>query len=166
MRSKAKVPGPGTVISGVLLLAGAQVALAAPPVLHHEGGLLKLHNVRIEAASPSQAAEAARKGPVAGQAGLRAFIDPQSGELRAQTPEEMMEAATVKAAPMSGAAKSVFLTPAGGIAAMLDETYMSNAIVTKDASGKAHMQCVTEDPKATSRRVLEGHAAKGHRHDH
>jgi len=78
----------------------------------------------------------------------------------------MMEAATVKAAPMSGAAKSVFLTPAGGIAAMLDETYMSNAIVTKDASGKAHMQCVTEDPKATSRRVLEGHAAKGHRHDH
>ena len=165
MRSKANVPGSGMVLSGALLLACAQVALAAPPVLNHEGGLLKLHNVRIETASASQVAEAARQAPGAGQAGLRAFKDPQTGELRSQTPEEMMEAASAKSAPMSGAAKSTFLTPAGGIAAALDETYMSNAIVTKDAAGKVRMQCVT-DTASASERILKGQAGKADRHDH
>jgi hypothetical protein len=165
MRSKANVPGSGMVLSGALLLAGAQVALAAPPAVNHEGGLLKLHNVRIETASPAQVAQAARMGPAAGQAGLRAYKDPDSGELRSQTPEEMMEAATAKSAPMSGAAKSMFLTPSGAIAATLDETYMSNATATKDASGKVQMQCVN-DAAVAGERVLEGKAGKAHRHDH
>lgn len=166
MRSKANLPGSGMVVSGALLLAAAQVAVAAPPALPHDGGLLRLHNVRIETAGPSQAVAPARQGPAAGQAGLRAFIDPESGELRAQTPEEMMEAAAVKHAPMSSEAKSVFLTPSGGIAAALDESHLSHAIVTRDAAGKVSMQCVTGDTRSAGDRVRQGLAGKGHRHDH
>jgi hypothetical protein len=167
MRTKAIVPKSGLALSGVLqgllLLAGAQVALAAPPAVTHEGGLLKLKNVRIEAASPAQALEASRTNPVAGQAGLRAFIDPVTGQLREQGSEEMIDQA--KAAPAPVAAKSTFTTSFGAVGVMLDESYMSNAVVTKDASGKARLQCVTGAEAAQSQ-VLKGQAGKAHNHDH
>lgn len=145
MRAKFRPPRSGkalsVLLSGVALLAGAQVA-SADTLAHPAVGVLRLPNVRIEAASPNQIAEASRATANPAQAGFRAYKDPVTGELREQTPEEMMEGGNAKSASKS-AAKSSFTTPRGGVGMHLDESFMSNAVVTKDAAGKIDMQCVT-----------------------
>ena len=56
-------------------------------------------------------------------------------------------------------------TSKGGVAVMLDETFMSSAVVTKDASGKLQMECVTGSG-ATANALVNGKTVKGHGHDH
>jgi hypothetical protein len=152
-----------TFLGAVALLAGAQAA-SAETVAHPEAGVLRLPNVRIEVASPSQIAAASRAGTNPSQAGLRAYKDPETGELRDQTPEEMMEAGGTAKAGAARAAKSAFASPQGGIIIPLDDSFMSNSVVSKDAAGKIHMQCVTGDDAAHA--ALDGKAGKAQRHDH
>jgi hypothetical protein len=156
--------GLSAFLSGVALLAGAQAA-TAQGTAHPEAGVLRLANVRIQAASPAQIAEASRTVANPAKAGVRAFKDPDSGELRDQTPEEMMldgmSQGNAKAATSRGA--KALAHPQGGISIPLDESFMANAVVSKDAAGKMHMQCVEGDDAAAA--VLERKAGKVHRHD-
>lgn len=165
MRSKSRQPRSGMALSaflsGVALLGGAQVAFANSTA-HPAEGVLRLPNVRIEAASASQIAQASKANANPAQSAVRAYKDPVTGELRDQTPEEMMEGGITKAAN-SGAAKSGIASPFGGVIMLLDDSFMSNAVVVKDAAGNMHQHCVTGHGAAEA--VLNGKAGKAHRHD-
>jgi hypothetical protein len=149
-------------LTGVALLAGAQVA-SAQSNAHPEAGVLRLPNVRVELAGQGRVTDTLRPGS---QAGFRAYIDPTTGELRDQTPEEAAEGGLAKSAKSAGAksAPATFSLPGGGIGITLDESHMANAVVVKNADGTMGMQCVT-GAKAASE-VLNGKAGKAHRHDH
>ena len=169
MKAKFRLPRSGmalcALLSGVALLAGAQTA-SADPTAHPAAGVLKLPNVRVEMASPAERAQASRAAAGSSQPAVRAYKDPETGELRDQTPEEMMlDGMSLTKSARGPAAKSVVMKPGGAFSIELDESFMTNAVVTRDGTGKAHMQCVTGD-EAALRTVLEGKAAKGDRHDH
>ena len=167
MRSKARTPRTGlplsALLNGLILLAAAPAAVAGD-ALPSANGLLQLPNVRIETATPQQQAQAARMGSSV-QSGMRAYKDPVSGELRDQTPEEMMEsgAASAKAATFSSP-KFSYTLATGATVMPLDESFMSNAIASKDAAGKVRFQCL--DGRESVAQAITGKAAKEHRHDH
>jgi hypothetical protein len=164
MNARNRMPRSGMVLS-VCLLAGAQVALAGVTA-HPSSGMLQLQNVRIQSGTASQVATVSRATTYA--SGFRAYKDPVTGELRDQTPEEMMKdgmADLSKSASASRAAKAAFPSPGGGLLIPLDDSFLSNAVVTKDAAGHAHMQCVTGH-EAAADALAHAKAGKGVRHDH
>ena len=167
MKTKVNVPRSGITLSGLLLgfifAAGAQIAIAAPAAQPAESGLLKLPNVKIEKATPQQIM-AANKTSKTSQKAVRAFKDKDSGNLRDQTPEEMVEDGIASAAMSPAEPVAIINGPMGGVAALLDENFMSNAVASRDAAGNLHMDCVT-GKGAGSKAVVNGKIVKGHRHD-
>lgn len=173
MKTKVNVPRSGiawsVLLQGLMFAAGAQVAFAAQPAQPAETGLLKLPNVRIENATPTQVQAAAKAGKGNVQAGVRAFKDKDSGNLRDQTPEEMVEdgvasqqQAAAKAAPTQAA--SVISSSTGRAVVLVDESFMSNTVAAKDASGKLTMECVTGKDAAT-KAIAGGKSVKEDHHD-
>jgi hypothetical protein len=173
MRTKITVPRSGTVLSVLLkslvLAAGVQCAFAAPVAQPAQTGLLQLSNVRIQAATPQQIEALAAQKKATGKTELRAFKDHESGNFREQTPEEMNEGGAPSAARSAGPSADpsgiAIATSKGGVAMMLDESFMSNAVVTKDASGKLQMDCVV-GTGAAKQALVNGKTVKGHGHDH
>jgi len=124
----------------------------------------------LAASSAAQAADGA---------GMRIVRDPVTGQLRAPTPEEFqaIEAQELKAKSTTRAA-----TPAapgmvrrgdGSAKAVLDESQMSYAVVTRNADGSLTEHCVTGADAA--QKVLSGKKeplsknsknTKEHAHDH
>ena len=164
MRSKARTPRTGlplsALLNGLILLAGAPAAVAGD--VPSANGLLQLPNVRIETATPQQQAQAARMGSPT-QSGMRAYKDPVSGELRDQTPEEMMESGAASAKAASFSSPKSYTLASGATVMPLDESFMSNAIASKDANGKVSFQCL--DGRESVAQAITGKAAKEHRHD-
>lgn len=167
MKTKVNVPRSGIALSvllqGLIFAAGAQVAFAAPAAQPAETGLLKFTNVKIERATPQQVQAAAQKTNASKNA-VRAFKDKDSGRLRDQTPEEMVEDGIASAAAAPSEPTAIIDGPHGGVAAILDESFMSNAVASKDANGNLHLDCVT-GKAATGKALVNGKAVKGHRHD-
>ncbi|HQR45871.1 MAG TPA: hypothetical protein PLB02_05255 [Thermoanaerobaculia bacterium] len=103
---------------------------------------------RQDAAKPAVAA------PVepAGQAGMKAFIDPATGQLREPTPEEAAAAARLTRLVRAGvtAEPKAVVHPNGMVSAELGEEYMNDVVVRKGPDGKLSMACVphAESPKA------------------
>jgi len=165
MRSKARTPRTGlplsALLNGLILLAGAPAAVAGD--VPSANGLLQLPNVRIETATPKQQAQAARMGSSV-QSGMRAYVNPVTGELRDQTPEEMMESGAASAKAASFSSPKSYTLASGATVMPLDESFMSNAIASKDAAGKVRFQCL--DGRESVSQALTGKAAKEHRHDH
>jgi hypothetical protein len=167
MRTKARLPGLGlafsTLFGGMALLAA--VPALADPAAQSEAGLLRLPNVRFQAATPLQIQQAARlDGRIT--AGMRAYIDPESNELRDQFPEEMHftpEAVSKRARAKGSFAKSSLALPGGGVGMEVDEDAMSYSVVSRDSLGKIHMQCVTGEKAALS---AMRKPVKEDRHDH
>ncbi|HEX9390128.1 MAG TPA: hypothetical protein VF928_02310 [Usitatibacteraceae bacterium] len=166
MKKKVNVPRSGISLSvllqGLILAAGAQVAFAAPAAQPAETGLLKLPNVKIQNATPQQI-QAANQKSTSTKAAVRAFKDKETGRLRDQTPEEMVEDGIASAAAAPSEPLAIIDGPKGGVAALLDENFMTNAVVTKDAAGNLHMECVTG--KDAAKTLVNGKAVKEHRHD-
>jgi hypothetical protein len=129
------------------VLGGAIVpALAQPPELVHKDGLLVLPNVRVEAAAVPVTTTG--RGTRA-DAGVRAYRDQQTGQLRNATPEELIiEAAQAPHANDPAAATVIFL-PDGRVRALLDESFLSNAVVHRTADGRLVMQCLPGDSQAS-----------------
>jgi hypothetical protein len=120
-------------------------ALAEPPKLVLKNGLLVLPNVRVEAAAvPVKTGRGTRA-----DAGQRAYRDEQTGRLRNATQEELnIEAAqTPRANNPAGA--SVILQSDGRVSALLDDSFLSNAVVHKTADGRLVMQCLPGDSQAS-----------------
>ena len=165
MKTKVNVPRPGIALSallqGLIFAAGAQVAFAAPAAQPVETGLLKLPNVKIQNATPQQVQAAAQRANAANV--VRAYKDKDSGKLRDQTPEELLEEGAASVAMPSE--PSAIITPAkGGVAALLDESFMTDAVASKDAAGNVQMECVT-GKGAAAKAIVNGKAVKEHRHD-
>jgi hypothetical protein len=138
-----------------VLIAGAQIAFAAPPQLPSEGGLLVLPNVKVEnAAKPIDGPQ----GKTAATSGMKAYRDAETGKLRRPTADDLL--AEAAAAPARVAAPSARITTSanGRRSAQLDESFMSYAVVNRDASGKLDMQCVTGEEQA--QKALAGAVAR------
>lgn len=87
---------------------------------------------------------------------VRAFVDPNTGEFRAPTPEEQ-EAFTRMLAPRAArraeAARTVTPQANGVFSLELGEDAMMDAVARKDADGKAVFSCTprSETPKALTK---------------
>ena len=168
MRLKVTTPRSGVTVSqvlqGFIFITGAQLASAAPPSPPSDAGLLKLPNVKIQTATPQQISAINAPVKPAAKPGFRAYKDPVTGNLVEQ-PDDVVDEpqagpSLAKSASASGA--KVIGTAKGGRAIMLDESFMSNAVVTKNASGKMDMECVTGDHVES---LPNRKTVKGHNHD-
>lgn len=173
MKTKVNEPRSGMALSvllqGLIFAAGAQVAIAAPAAQPAEAGLLKFTNVKIERASPAQVQAAGKPGKGNMQSGMRAFKDNDTGNLRDQTPEEMVDdgiASQSQAAAQVAANQptAVMSSTTGRSVVMIDESYMSNSVAVRDVSGKLTMECVTGKDAAT-KAIAGSKSVKEHRHD-
>jgi hypothetical protein len=168
MRLKVNTPRSGVTISrvlqGLIFMASAQCAFAAPASPPSDEGVLKLPNVKIQTATPQQIAAINAPLKQTAKPGFRAYKDPVTGNLIEQPDDDANEpqaaAPLSKSGPASGA-KAVS-TSKSGKAIMLDDSFMSNAIVTKDASGKLDLDCVTGDH---AKSLPNSKTAKAHKHD-
>ncbi len=146
-----------------VLVAGAQAAFAAAPQLPSEDGLLILPNVRVERSA--QPVDTAR--PVStSNAGMRAFRDPETGKLRKPTAEDLLADAQVTPALNNNAAAARFTARGNARAtALLDESFMSYAVVGRGADGALDMQCVVGEERAR-KALATGTNGKERRHAH
>lgn len=104
---------------------------------------------KIDAAEPAATAPA----EAAGQAGMKAFIDPVTGQLREPTPEEAAAVVrgkgreTLRAVP-----EPVVVQHANGISsAQLGDEYMNDVVVGKRPDGTLVFRCV---PRSQSDKAL------------
>jgi hypothetical protein len=144
------------------LTSAAGVALAAPPQLASEGGLLVLPNVKVEkSAVPVDTAADKRVGA----SGMKAYRDADTGQLRRPTADDLAAELAAAAAAPAPAAPSVRITTSanGRRSAQLDESFLSFMVVKRDANGKLDEQCVTGEQQAL--KALDGQA-KHKEHDH
>lgn len=156
MRSNSRRPAIG--LAQAALLSAAAFLGTGSALAQSDTGRLKFNNARMENAAPQ---DVITRMPASG---MRAYIDPATGELRDQTPEEALGAG-MKSKSSSGAAstKSVAVSsPMGGFIAELDESFMLNAVATRDASGRVKMHCI---PGGSLASVLRN-TAKEHNHAH
>ncbi|QJR09928.1 hypothetical protein DSM104443_00979 [Usitatibacter rugosus] len=143
-------------------LLGA-VLLACAPLAHAD--TLQLPNVRIVTPSDAQRTAMSRWDSQAPAPAFRAYKDPVSGVLVDQSPEEALKASgTQSKAAARSAPPITFTSPKGGVIMSLDDSAMSNSVVTRDASGRPVMQCVTGTEAALD--VLTRKTVKEDRHDH
>jgi hypothetical protein len=145
-----------------VLVAGAQVAFAAPPQLPSEGGLLVLPNVKVEnAAKPIDGTA----GKTAVTSGMKAYRDADTGKLRRPTADDLLAEAAATPAPAAAPSARITTSADGRRSAQLDESFMSYAVVSRNTSGKLDMQCVTGEEQA--RKALAGAVTrKEHGHAH
>ena len=129
------------------VLGGANVpALAQPPELVHKDGLLLLPNVRVEAATVPVTTTG--RGTRA-DAGVRAYRDEQTGRLRNASPEELIIEAAESPRANDPAGATVIIMPDGRVRALLDESFLSNAVVHRLPDGRLVMQCLPGDSQAS-----------------
>lgn len=163
MRSKARLPGFGMALS--VLLCGTAVALPAQAEnAARPAGQLQFPNVTMAPATPQQMQQAARIDG-RGTQGLRAYIDPETNQLRGQAPEERFQTPEMSAAKSRSKATLIARPSAtGGVLMEVDESVMSYSMVTRGAGGKIVMQCVTGEEAARAA-LLRGFV-KEDRHEH
>jgi hypothetical protein len=104
-------------------------------------------------------------------AGMRAYVDPDTRQFRAATQAELNESAARAAAPAAAKRSAVFAvesakvapapeTLAGGTKKMvLDESYLSYAVATVGKDGKVKQACVEQQPSQQA--ALEAAAKAG-----
>jgi hypothetical protein len=148
------------------LLSGVQAsAQEAAPIpsrqLVHKDGLLVFPNVRVEQSAVPVDSTGAN---APGSAGLRAYRD-QNGKLRNATSNELAIEA-LQTPPSNKASDATVSFTANGMRAVLGDSFMSNAVVQRDADGRRRMYCVPGDANEAAfldQALLTG---KDVRHDH
>ncbi len=137
---------PWLVVASLAVFGPASV-FAAQPATAPVDGLMQFEHVRVVNAP---IAATATQAP---QAGMRAYIDAETGKLRGPTGEEMQAASAeqpaaqsrrLRAAPLS----AVITSEAGGVGMALDESFMQYAVVVRQADGSFGEVCVTGSDKA------------------
>jgi len=136
-----------------LFLTGlvASVAVFAQTGYAGDPGTSGKEAASVQNAQTTQAQ--APSGEAAGQAGLRAFIDPETRKLREPTAEEESSLHRLhmkgRAFPM---APRVVYHPNGMVSAELTEEYMNDVIARKNPDGTVSWVCV---PRSLSENVLK-----------
>lgn len=126
----------------VLVLGVWTAGATEPAKCNHQSDPAK----QATASAPqSQAAQPAQTAApeVAGQAGIRAFIDPVTKQLRAPTPEE---AAALNQPSREISSVTVEPVPlyhrSGAVGILLGDEYMNDVVVRRNADGTLSMVCV------------------------
>jgi hypothetical protein len=103
----------------------------------------------------------------AGQQGMVAARDPQTGELRTPTAQEMKELAAQRPATLAPPAPAVVVKRADGTRQVrLGERGLVYSVVTRDAGGKLAQQCVTGERSAEGALTQSAHTHnEEHRHE-
>jgi hypothetical protein len=132
-----------------LLGAGAAGAADRASPASSKDGLMTFPNVRVVNAPQLATAPV----PQAPQAGLRAYIDPETGQLRQPTQEELLAESQAGQLAKSLRQQSVqqgteFVTPSGAIGMYLDDSFMSYSVVQKTESGALAEFCVVGPEQA------------------
>jgi hypothetical protein len=175
---------------GLVLGSLALPALAEPPASNN--GLMTFPNVRVESApAPVKAAKATKKATTAAaaahQAGVKAYIDPETGKLREPNAGDAEQASLNHLAPLfSGTPATVgtastastitepviIYGPGNTQSVVMGEDAMVFQVVHRGADGKLTQECVTGEshakhalhsPKAP--RVQTHHQHEGNRND-
>lgn len=106
---------------------------------------------RIDATSGSSGSKQAQAGTTAcpaddrvGGAGLRAFIDPQTGQLRQPTPEELAALALEAREEFARAVDSLeaVVHPDGTVSVDLKGLFMQSVIAVQNPDGSVSIRCV------------------------
>jgi hypothetical protein len=135
------------------------------------------HVVVVNMAARQVSSPAKTRAPSA-QAGMRAYIDPQTKQFRAPTPEELaQEAAANKAALAARSLKSAATTeagvmptsatlrrPDGSVSVQLGEEFMSYEVAHKAPDGTVTHECVGQQPgeKAALSAPFAKHEERSH----
>jgi hypothetical protein len=136
-------------------LAGPAVALAVlvlgtGPAAAETGTCTKKKEAAKAAATAAVPAESvttpeATPADVAGEAGMKAYIDPATGKLRQPTAADLKAAAAAKGkqreALQAAPAPKVVQHANGMLSAQLGEEYMEDVAVRKNADGTLSFQC-------------------------
>lgn len=157
---RAPVAGTARFVLLAAAVAAVQAAGAAPPQLRSENGLLMLPNVRVENAAAPVEGQGTRSS-----AGVRAYKDRETGQLRKATPEEQQAEAEAPVVANNPAGARISVMANGRKSAALDESFMSYSVARRSADGTLDTQCVTGETAA--QHALHAHPranAKEHGH--
>jgi len=143
---KAKA-GRWLAMVGIAGMAAAAIAAQATDSTPAQNGLMTFPNVRVVNA-PQLA------NSPAPQTGLKAYIDPETGQFRGPTQEELL-AESQAAQPSARLAEqrlvqeAQFVTPSGAIGVSLGESSMIYSVVQKTEGGALAEFCVVGPEQAT-----------------
>ncbi len=86
------------------------------------------------------------------RAGFRAFIDPQTGQLRPPTPEEAQALSRAARAEFAQPAESLqpIVLPDGTIAVDLKGLFMQNLVALKNPDGSLSMRCLPDSERSVA----------------
>jgi hypothetical protein len=131
-------------ISALLLAALAAPAAAAPR--RAKPAAKAPAAVEAPATTPPCPADDSAAGP-----GLRAFIDPQTGQLREPTPEEAQALARAAREKFAREVESLeaIVHPDGMISLDLKGLFMQDLVVVKNPDGSLSMRCVPDSESGT-----------------
>jgi hypothetical protein len=168
MRLKVNMPRSGiatsSILQGLIFVAGVQCAYASPEAQLTDEGILKLPNVKIQTATPQQISAINAPVKATAKPGFRAYKDPVTGNLVEQPDDNLNEpqaAAPLSKSGFASGAKAAS-TSKSGKTILLDDSFMSNAVVTKNASGKLDLDCVVGDH---AKLLPNSKTVKAHKHD-
>jgi hypothetical protein len=148
-----------------LSAALAVFALGAGPAGADESGACPKKKAAAKppatAAAPAETAKAPAATPAetAGQAGMKAYIDPATGKLREPNADDAALAAAATKGRQAQAVRPepvILQRPGGGRIAVLGEEYLEDVVVWKNADGTLTFQCA---PRSQQKRAVEEPAA-------
>lgn len=140
----ATAAGAATVLAvAAIAIAGKKAEAPRPAAaVTDPSTLMKFENVRVVNATPEQLAMVAREQKSA--SGMKAWVDPASGVLRAATPEELTAEAAAQPAVSTDLGETYAVGNARGVA--LDESHMAHAVARVGADGKLEQACIEDQP--------------------
>jgi hypothetical protein len=139
--------------------------------------LPKFEHVVVVNMAAHQASAPARKQAPAVQAGMRAYIDPQTKQLRAPTPEDIAQEAAARKSALARNLKSAAASadgvmptsatlrrPDGSVSVQLGDEFMSYEVARKAPDGAVTHECVGPQPgeKAALIAALGKHEDRSH----
>jgi hypothetical protein len=135
-------------ISRCVLLLALLTVCAMPAGAAQKKTHSKKSGSRIPAAPAAVGPECPAEG--LGQAGFRAFIDPQTGQLREPSPEETRALARAAREELVRAMENLeaVVHPDGMISLDLKDLFMQDLVVVKRPDGFLSMQCVPDSERA------------------
>jgi len=137
-------------VAAIAYASGHKAAAPAPlnAVITDPATLPKFAHVVVVNATPAQIAAKARSRSSLAM-GQRAYVDPETKQLRPAFAEELAaEAAATPSNAVESAAPVVTVLANGTKVAKVDESYMTYAVARIDASGSIKQECVTDKPSA------------------
>jgi hypothetical protein len=111
---------------------------------------------KIETGTPENSVSAARPqgqecpaDDSVGRAGFRAFIDPQTGQLREPTPQEAQALSRAAGEAFARAVESLeaVVHPDGTISMDLNDLFMQDIVAVKNIDGSVSVRCVPDSEK-------------------